>query len=242
MILERIQSERFSRVLPLWSAVPVVVLGGGPSLTAHQFDLVRAAREADAVRVIAVNDAYLMAPWADVCYAADAKWFVWQGIGVDKPGLRMRASEVRERWASFPGQKCGIETAQPYLADDVHMLRFSHAPGLSKDAGAIASGRHDGYMGHSGFQALNLATLSGTKRILLLGFDGGPAPSGVTHFHGDHPIPTPADVWEHIRRSFSCIENDLKASGVTVLNCATESRIDTFPKVPLYEALGLEVV
>lgn len=242
MILERIAGERFSRVLPLWGDLPVVVLGGGPSLTPDQFELVRAARAADAVRVIAVNDAYLLAPWADVCYAADAKWFVWHTNGIDKPGLGLTAAQVRECWATFAGQKCGVESADPYHPDDVHILRIAHgAQGLSNDPKAIATGRQDGCAGHGGFQGLNLATLAGGKVILLAGFDGRPDAMGKTHFHGDHPLPTPDAIWDYIRRSFTCVENDLKARGIRVLNCSLQSAIDTFPKVSLDEALSLEV-
>lgn len=239
MILERIHGDlRFSRVRPIWSDRAVIVLGGGPSLSLEHFEMVRTARETDRVRVVAVNDAYLLAPWADVVYAADAKWFVWQSIGVEKPKLGLTAQQVRERWARFAGQKCGIEVAAQYLPDSAHVLRLSHAPGLSRDPAALASGRSDGYMGHSGFQALNLAILAGAKLIILLGFDGGPL-SGQSHFHGEHPVPTPDDVWPHIRRSFSVIERELSAAGVRVVNCSPASAIENFEKMPLAAALAL---
>lgn len=239
MILQRIDGERFSRVLPLWGGYTVVLLGGGPSFTDEQLSLVRDARAADEVRVIAINDAYLRAPWADVCYAADSKWHTWHGAGVAKPKLGLTAAEVRERWASFRGQKCGIDTAEPYLPDNVHMLRVAphDIRGLSTDPLVLATGRHDGYAGHGGFQALNLATLSATKRILLVGFDGRPDGRGATHWHGEHAVPTPADVWPHIQRSFSCAENQLVAAGVRVINCSPKTAIDTFTKVDLADAL-----
>lgn len=240
MILERIAGELRSRIRPLWSAYPVVVLGGGPSLTSDQIELVHIARKADAVRVIAVNDSYLAAPWADVLYFADAKWVAWHTHGVAKPKLGLTATDVRERWATFAGLKCGIETAEPHLPVQVHVLRVSPwtpTRGLSVDPGALATGRQDGYMGHSGFQALNMAVLAGAKTIILLGFDGRPGPDGRTHFHGEHQAPTPADVWDHIRRSFSCAERELKAAGVRVLNCSPGTSIDTFEKASLVDVL-----
>jgi hypothetical protein len=239
MLLERIAGERLSRVLPLWGGYPVVLLGGGPSLTLDQVALVRAAREADAIRVIAINDSYLWADFADLVYAADAKWFVWMQQGVAKPKLDLSAVRVRERWQAFRGEKCGIQSADPYLPDDVHMLRNSHLTGaLSLDPGALSTGRQNGYAGHSGFQAINLATLAGAKTIVLLGYDGRPGADGRTHFHGEHAIPTPPDVWPHIVRSFSCIENQLKAMGVRVVNASPGTGIDTFEKVGLQEALA----
>jgi hypothetical protein len=67
-----------------WEGKTVVCIAGGPSLTKEQLELVRAARERDAVRVIVINDAYLIAPWADVLYFADARWAKWHVQGVDK--------------------------------------------------------------------------------------------------------------------------------------------------------------
>jgi hypothetical protein len=238
VILRRNVEDRFSVVTREWDGATVVILGGGPSLSPEQFNVVRAARAADAIRVIAINDSYLAAPWSDVCYAADAKWYMWMGRGISKPKLGFTADEVRARWASFLGQKCGIHCADPYLPDDAHMLRNSHlTDALSLDPGALSTGRQNGYHGHGGFQALNLATLSGANTIILLGFDGGPSAQGLTHFHGEHPIPTPADVWPYIQRSFSCVENQLNAMSVHVINCSMESAIGSFEKMPLADAL-----
>lgn len=217
----------------------MVLLGGGASLTPAQFDLVRAAREAGAVRVIAINDAFLLAPWADLSYAADAKWHTWMKQGIPIPKLGLTPAMVRERWATFAGQKCGIQSAEPYLAADVHVMRIANLrEGRSLDPGALATGRLDGFQGHGGFQALNLATLADARTIILLGFDGRPSAEGRTNFHGEHPEPTPPAVWDYIRRSFSCVENDLKAAGVRVLNCSPGSSIDTFPKPALADVLA----
>ena len=69
--------DRYSEIAPEWSGGTAVLLGGGPSLTLGQVEKVRAAREAGAVHVIAVNDAYRLAPFADVCYFADSEWWGW---------------------------------------------------------------------------------------------------------------------------------------------------------------------
>jgi hypothetical protein len=239
VILERVEGERLSRVLPEWAGGTVAILGGGPSLTLEQFEAVRVARESDAIRVITINDAYLLAPWADVAYAADAKWFTWHAQGIPKPGLGLTAEQVRERWATFPGQKCGIRSAEPYHAADVHVLRVSHLTGaLSRDPGALSTGRQDGYAGHGGFQALNLATLAGARTVLLLGYDGRPSAEGKDNWHGAHPIPTPPSIWDFIVRSFSCIENELEAAGVRVINCSMKSAIGSFEKLELADALA----
>lgn len=52
-----------------------VVLGAGPSLSAEQVELVRQAHATGRVGVIAVNNAFQLAPWADVLCAADPAWW-----------------------------------------------------------------------------------------------------------------------------------------------------------------------
>lgn len=235
MILERLAGERYSRVLPLWRDLAVVIIAGGPSLTQEQVAQVALARERDVLRVIAVNDSYLWAPWADLHYAADAKWHRWHSAGIDKPALGLTAAQVREAWASFPGERCSIQASETVVDERVHILKNMHHPangnGLSLDRGAIATGRH------SGFQALNVAILAGTKTGILLGFDGAPAADGRTHWHGDHPRPSGAAVYKHFRLAFSAAERAIEAAGVSVLNCSPGTAINSFPKVPLERAL-----
>lgn len=238
MILERIPGERWSRVRAGWDGRTVAILAGGPSLTPEAFDRVREEREADRLRVIAINDAYLLAPWADVHYAADAKWHAWHTVGIDKPVLGLRADDVRARWAAFMGQKCSIQPAADKVADDVHVLRNRDHPynkhGLSFDPHYLVCGKH------GGFQALNLAILAGAGRILLLGYDANPE-DPRRHFHGAHPIETdaPAQRYATFRESFRVAQHDIAATGIPVINCSPTSAIETFPRMTLEDALAL---
>jgi hypothetical protein len=228
--------DRFSEVIPEWQGKTAVLIGAGASLTAMQVAQVHAAHVGGNVMAVAINDCYLWCDWADVHYAADAKWHKWHTEGLDKPLLRMTAAQVREAWATFAGQKCSIQDSMDGIADDtVHILRNksypNHAHGLSRDPQALGTGWH------SGFQALNLAILAGAKTIILLGFDGKPSQEGRTHFFGEHPSPTNPAVFEQIRRSFSAAENEIKDLGVRVINCSPGSAIDSFEKMELGEAL-----
>ncbi len=232
-VLSRKPGERFSRVERLWAGETAVLVGGGPSLSEEQVERVRAAHEAGRVRVVAVNDAYLRLPCADVCYFADSHWWKWHYEGIEKPGLS--AGEVRERFATFAGQKCSIQNSGANIHDElVHILRNKHFPmngnGLSLDPAALVTGRH------GGFQALNLAVLAGAKRALLLGYDGRRGANG-THWFGQHPRPTPEAAFAEYRRAFSAAERDLQRAGVEVINCTPGSAIDSFPKVSLNEVL-----
>lgn len=236
-VLQRIQGERFSEVLPAWRGRTVVIIGSGPSLTSQQVEMVRIAHEAGEVQAVAVNDAYLLAPWADLHYAADAHWHKWHTEGIPKPALGMTADEVRSRWLGFAGEKCTIKHTGEFLEDQaVHVLRNRDFPnqgqGLSRDPRFLVTGRH------SGFQAVNLASLAGAARELLLGFDGQPARDGKTHFFGEHPRPTPQAAYEYYRRAFSAAEAGLIEAGVQVLNCSPGSAIDSFEKTTLEDALN----
>ena len=241
MILRRIPGERFSEVVREWAGATVALLGGGPSLTAEQVEKVRVSHQAGRCRAIAVNDAYLWAPWSDVCYFADSSWWKWQTEGRAKPLLGLTAQDVRERFAAFPGQKCSIMWSGMNIADEaVHILKAKngedHDTGISLDPRVLAKGRS------SGFQALNLAILAGASTVLLLGFDGKSADDGRGHWFGEHPRLTPtAPFYEAMRRAFSAAEREITVADVRVLNCSLGSAIDSFPKVALDDFLRKEV-
>jgi hypothetical protein len=233
--LYRLPGSRFSAVAPDWKGKTVVVLGGGPSLTITQVFDVAAATRWPGTKCIAVNNTFLWAPWANVSYAADARWHRWMSEGIDLPAIRLKAKDVRKRWHDFGGQKCTIEADK--LLDDhlVHVLRNRdhphHGVGLSRDPRALVTGRN------SGWQAINLAVLAGAKKIVLLGFDGQQDKEGRSHWHGDHPRPTPQAAYSEYALSMSSGENALIDAGVEVLNCSPGSAINSFPKCELASAL-----
>src|SRR5688572_2955592 len=67
-------SERVT-VPRLWPGYTFVCIGGGPSLTVEDVEVVKQAAMTDQVKVVAVNDAYRLAPWADVLYGFDWQWW-----------------------------------------------------------------------------------------------------------------------------------------------------------------------
>lgn len=228
--------DRFSTVLSGWAGKTAILLGGGPSLTLEHVEIARQACGAGRCKAIAVNDAYLLAPWADVLYAADSAWWEWIAAGSDKPALNLTAEQVRERFEAFPGERCTIQNSGANVTDaGVHMLRNKNFPNhsneLSNDPSALATGRN------SAFQSVNLAILAGAKTIILLGIDGRPAKDGRTHWSGGHPRPTPPAAYEEYRRAWSAGEAAIKAAGVRVINASPGTFIDTFQKLALTEAL-----
>lgn len=235
-ILRRLLGGPCSEVLREWEGRTAVLMGGGPSLTADQVAMVREARARDRIRCIAVNDAYLLAPFADLLYFADAAWWRWHTEGIEKPALNLNAMEVSARFEAFAGERCSLHSSARSVPDErVHFLRNKdyphHGDGLSLEQDAVVSGKN------SGFQALNVAVLAGAKRILLLGYDGGPAINGASHWHGGHPRPPHPAAWKIIRLSFAVAERQIHAAGVLVINCSPSSQIG-FRRMALDEALA----
>ena len=186
-----------------WPGRTVVCLGGGPSLTPADVDTVRGWAP-----VIAINDAYRVAPWADVLYACDDKWWAWhQGV------------------ATFAGAKYALD-AKATRWPGVQVLRNAGEKGLELDPTGLRTGRNSGY------QAINLAVHVGAARIVLLGYDMSPAPDGRTHWFGDHPDKAPSP-YALMRTAFDTLVAPLAAAQVEVLNCSRRTALTAFPCAPL---------
>lgn len=219
MILERSSGwpkDRLSRVKKLWVGQTVACIASGPSLTVEQCEMVRAA----GVHAITVNDSYRIAPWADLTYFADPKWFAW--------------NRDREEWKAFAGQKCTIWSSLFKVDDvEVHVLKNFGGEGLSFDPTGIMTGSHSGY------QVLNIAMLSGAKKILLLGYDCGRV-NGKKHWFGDHPDGT-EPPYDAIKQRYVSAQNPLAKAGCEVVNCSPGSFLKTFRHGDLREELAARV-
>lgn len=123
----------------LWPGETVVCLASGPSLTPDDVAYCRGKAHA-----IAINTTYQLAPWADVLYAADYRWWTWY------PDAR-----------TFAGLKYSLDRP----GGDVVTLTCTGDEGLEERPHGLRSGRNSGY------QAINLAVHFGAARIVLLGYD-----------------------------------------------------------------------
>lgn len=191
-----------------------VVIASGPSLTAEDCEQVRAWRARGGGKVVAINTSWRLAPWADVIYACDAKWW-------DENIDAVRSETSAQLWT------------QAEAAAKLHGLqriKGRRADGLGRDAVHLG--------GNSGYQAINLAFLWGARRIVLLGFDMQHT-GGKGHWHGDHPgkkgVKPPVRNW--VPR-FTKLAEDLAAEGVAVVNATRETALKCFPLVPIETALG----
>lgn len=199
----------------LWRNGAAVIIGGGPSVTQEQIDLVYEAHDKGKIHVIVINNAYQIAPWADVLYACDGIWWKWHHKDtVDFQGLRITRSLSAKR--DFP--------------DLIWIEGETHDQGLSKRQDSIVNGRIGGY------QAINLAVNFGARRILLIGYDMRNI-DGSSHWHGDHPNKQ-RPIWKHRIAHFKNMVPDLKDRAIEVINCTPGSAVDAFPMGDLKDELG----
>lgn len=203
-----------AKVERLWPGATVVCVGAGPSVTQKDLDYCRGR-----ARVIVVNSMYKQAPWADVLYAADEKWWRWQhNDGVPR--------------TAFPPLCVTLSPRVDQIYPDVIELQRTGQPGLELDPGGLRSG------GCGGYQAINLAFhLAGHGcRILLLGYDMQADASGRHHCHLEHPdnnrIHYPVRL-----KDFQTLVEPLRKQLVSVINCTRRTALTCFPQAPLRDVL-----
>jgi hypothetical protein len=161
---------------------------------------------------IAIKEAIQLAPWASVLYSSDARWFNYA------------KREHAQAW-------CLETTVNPAFAAP---LQNTGELGLETNATGLRTGRSSGYA------AINLAAHLGASRIVLLGYDYKPGPTGQRNWFGDRP----ASYWramppydDSIMRCWPSIVQPLEALGIEVVNATPGSALTMFPQMSLAEAL-----
>jgi hypothetical protein len=201
------------RVERLFPDRTVVCIASGPSLAREDVEFCQGRAP-----VVAVNDAYRLAPWADVLYACDSKWWNHHHGVPGCAGLKFALQHQADRW---PG---------------VTVLARGPSVGLDLDPSSLATGMNSGY------QAINLAVHLGARRIVLLGYDMQRLPGQPSHFFGEHPRDLRRDSpYPRFAEVFLTLVEPLRALGVSVVNCSRETALTSFPRMPLSEALALTV-
>jgi hypothetical protein len=193
-----------------WPGSTIVCVASGPSLTAADVAFCQGR-----ARVLVINDGYRLAPWADVLYAADSRWWLCHQDTKQFAGLKYSVQPCMDR-------------------SDITVLRQTGRLGLESDPTGLRTG------GHSGYQAIGLAVHLGAARILLLGYDLRLTKDRV-HWFGSHPSPLndPREAqFLQWRTHYATLVDPLQARGVEVINCTPESALWTFPRMTLAEAFA----
>lgn len=188
----------------------MVCIGGGPSLTSDDVAFCRGR-----AHVVAINDAYRLAPWADLVYACDPSWWKWHK-GVPK----------------YRGMKFGLEAPDgPEFPSDVRLLQNTGERGLEVSRWGVRTGCNSGY------QAINVAVHLGASRIVLLGYDMQALRDGPSHWFGEHPNKIRSPYLKFLS-TFPSLLEPLKQRNVSVMNATRETALECFPRVSLVEALA----
>jgi hypothetical protein len=198
-----------SSIPPQWAGETAVIIAGGPSVPVNLI-----ARLRGKVRVIAINDSWRLAPWADVLYFCDAPWY------------RRNLNEIQER---FTGRY--VVTIAEDRFPGVTQLRCSGALGLDQDPGSLRHGNNSGY------QAIHLAYHFGASRIVLVGYDMHA--NGRNHWHNRDAGRDSKDFNQTLQLDmlpcFEYLKQPLLDAGVTVVNASPNSALKVWPYRNLLE-------
>lgn len=195
----------------LWPGETIVCIGTGPSLTQADVDLVRGR-----ARVIAVNEAYRLAPWADVLYSSDQLWWPRQQGAPAFGGLKFGISPRK-----------GMKPATFGRCPDVKILLNTGPLGLEQQPIGLRHGQNSGYA------AINLAVHLGATRIILLGYNLGKVGRAM-HFNG---TPGSGASYDKFARNYATMVDPLKQFGVEVINCTQPTRLTCFRRADLRDVL-----
>lgn len=192
-----------------WAGQTVVVAASGPSLLPSDLTAVQGRWP-----VVVVNATFLAAPWADVLYASD--WRFWRTYR-----KRIEGKFSGERWSIS-------RLAEREMG--VHRLEVARTKGLDHRWLGIGGT-------NSGHQAVNLAAFWGANRILLLGFDMQMT-DGQHHWHGKHLGQLPnGEAFPEWIEHMCILAKDLKRAGIQVVNCSRATALRCFPRATIEEAL-----
>jgi hypothetical protein len=198
---------------PIWKGFPAVIVAGGESVSVAQIRAIGMARAADKIRVIAVNDAVYPCWFADIAYAADARWWVYHRELPDFQGMRLSIAQ----------------DVYPELPKSVDFLRNTGREGFNPEPDALRTGDNGGH------QAVQVAAHLGSDPIYLVGFDMHGA-----HWFGDHPKelqkghPKQSDRV----RMLEDLGTELARRGFSVLNATPRSAVKRLPRVDIFDELA----
>lgn len=212
---------------PDWTDATVVIIACGPSLTAD--DVAEAFR--DGVKTIAINDAWTVAPNADVLYACDWTWWAHKAPHLaDFKGMRVRGTVPAKEEAQRlkPIQLNSALTPHPVRIRPEKFGRLEWSDDF------VANG------GNSAFQAANLAARWGAWKVILLGVDCiGPN----RHFNGGkHTFPGAPDqskgTIDDWLKAWRQAADQFRGAGVDVINASPASALVGYRKLTIREALA----
>lgn len=210
---------------PGWERGATTIIASGPSLTLSDVQYAFYRSE----HVIVINSSWRICPQADLLYGADRAWWAdprTAPAADEFAGERWTCSigfGTPPNWAEGEPQKRGIK-----CIDAISDQRL-----VSLNSALIATGSN------SSFQAMNLAVLFGSRKIVFLGLDLSSNEAGETHHHNYPPefVRTTAVGYESMMRAFNAAAPQLERIGVEVINASRRSALRCFPRMAIEDAI-----
>jgi len=198
---------------PDWRGQTCVIIASGPSAKDVPIELAKGR-----AKVIAINSSWQLAPWADVLYGCDFRW--WDN---HKGVPNFKGLKITQDGPKF-GKKYP-DVRQVYCDRNSERI-------LMAKCGVI------GWGGNSGFHAINIAAQARVSKIILVGYDMR-IDKGL-HWHGKHVNGMNNPIEKNVLRWSKSIDDaasSLKALGIVVFNASPISKLNNYPKVSVQEAL-----
>ena len=192
----------------------MAILAGGQSLTIEQVERCRGK-----CRVIAINRAYQLAPWADWVWAADVdRFWRWHPDVIEHQGERITVA----REPMPPSRERDFQRLQERGA---RVVRWRDGQGASSDPSEVRgkNGAH---------HVLSSIMHTGASTVLLLGVD-----MHGRHWHEPYPS-SPSERGYHAWiDNLGALVEPLALAGVAVLNCSPGSAVPYWPRIDLEAVL-----
>ena len=203
----------------LWEGLDAVLVGGGPSLKAFDWSVLK-----DRPRVIVVNRAHVDVPTADILFSEDERFF----------------RHFKDSVNAFKGIKLFHALAPEFIAPCVEAVPELTIIERKRQDKYWSRTLSDGlsYSSNSMIGALNLADILGAQTIYLLGVDCKIESSVVTNYHSDYP-----DGWQVNRHQMISFKSDFEHWAAPkllhrhVVNLNIDSAVDSWPKRDWREVL-----
>jgi len=196
-----------------------VIIASGPSLTKEQVNYCYGK-----AIVIAINDNYQLAPWADYLYACDPHWWEWHKDSPTLLSFKGKKYTQDKNWSDSPSYQ-GIKEKH-----QITTIESRGGAGLSTDKNYVYQG------GNSGYQAINLAYHLGAKKIILIGYDQKPSNDGRYHWFGHHPSEVKSN-YHSWSQGYQSIANQLPELGIEIINCTIDTALTCFPRQKLEDII-----
>jgi hypothetical protein len=194
-----------------WPGEVVYIIGGGPSVLTQDLDRLRGQR------VIVINSSVYAAPWADILFFGDWRWW-----NVNQAAV-----------ANFKGRV--VTTTKMKTDPKVKVCKKAHPPGLAMQRDSLMQ------LWTSLTAATNLAAhlVGRGGAIIWLGADGKIVPDR-THHHKPHPWPHKPGAYDKQYRDLITIVPSLWQMGVAAFNASPGTAwVDLLPLIKLEDVLEI---